>query len=245
MLNSLTWIVWFSLINSNLLKLWLPGVCYQNFCISWFLHSLFRVNVFSLVLSCLNKNLKLQTLETSACHSSWTDRVIAPGSWTDHVIALRSWTDHVITLRSVLQLPVTDQFYLENSRKNPSSRCEVMLTQRCEEKRVGERPRVWERAREIPDPLAPLFICFFLPLGLPYVNWATQECCLFYLRSSLWSSDLPLTFLCSIFAGFSLPYLLATAILDACFLFYLPNKSNLSERQPLSLSPQFCLPSKI
>ena len=34
--------------------------------------------------------------------------------------------------------------------------------------------------------------------------------CLFYLRSSLWSSDLPLTFLCSIFAGFSLPCLLAT-----------------------------------
>ena len=36
----------------------------------------------------------------------------------------------------------------------------------------------------------------------------SQECCLFYLKSSLWSSDLPLTFLCSIFAGFSLPCLL-------------------------------------
>ena len=81
MLNSLTWIVWFSLINSNLLKLWLSGVSYQNFCIPWFLHSLFRVSVFSLVLSCLNKNLKLWTLETSACHSSQTDRVIALGSW--------------------------------------------------------------------------------------------------------------------------------------------------------------------
>ena len=76
-------------------------------------------------------------------------------------------------------------------------------------------------------PLTPLFICFFLlPLGLPYVNWASQECCLFYLRSSLRSLDLPLTFLCSIFTGFSLPCLLATTILDSCFLFYLPNRQN-------------------
>ena len=32
----------------------------------------------------------------------------------------------------------------------------------------------------------------FLSLGLSYVNWASQECCLFYLRSSLGSWDLPL-----------------------------------------------------
>ena len=51
----------------------------------------------------------------------------------------------------------------------------------------------------------------------------SQECCLFYLRSSLWSSDLPLTFLCSIFTGFSLPCLVAAAILDSFSLFYLPN----------------------
>ena len=63
--------------------------------------------------------------------------------------------------------------------------------------------------------LAPLFICFFLPhLGLPYVNWASQECCLFYLRSSLLSSDL-----CYILVGFSLPCLSATTILDFFFLF--------------------------
>ena len=37
----------------------------------------------------------------------------------------------------------------------------------------------------------------FLSLGLPYVNWAGQECCWFYLRFSLRSSDL-----CSIFTGF-------------------------------------------
>ena len=37
-----------------------------------------------------------------------------------------------------------------------------------------------------------LFLYFSLPLGLPYANWASQECCLFYLKSSLRSSDLPL-----------------------------------------------------
>ena len=89
MLIFLTWAVWFSLINSNFLKLWLLGLCYQNSYIYWFLHSLFRVNAFSSVPSYLNKNLKRQTLETLECHSSWTDCVIALRSRTDHVIALR------------------------------------------------------------------------------------------------------------------------------------------------------------
>ena len=92
-----------------------------------------------------------------------------------------------------------------------------MPTQRREEKSWGVPQRAGDR--ETPSPLALLFICLFLSLGLLYVNWASQECCLLYLRSSLQSSDFPLTFLCSIFAGFSLPCLLATAILDSCFLF--------------------------
>ena len=53
------------------------------------------------------------------------------------------------------------------------------------------------------------YMFFFLPLGLPYVNWASQESCLFYLRS--YSG--PWTFLCSIFMAFSLPCLLAIGIL--------------------------------
>ena len=84
---------------------------------------------------------------------------------------------------------------------------------------MEECASLWERERE--GPLAPLFICFSILLGLPYTNWASQVCCLFYLKFSLRSSDLPLTFLCSIFAGVSLPCLLATTILDSCFLFYL------------------------
>ena len=119
-----------------------------------------------------------------------------------------------------------------------------MPTQRLEEKRVeehageGERERrgrerksarTRERKRERKH-FGSSFYMFFLPLGLPYANWSSQECCLFYLKSSLWSSDLPLTFLCSIFAGFSLPCLLATAILDSFSLFYLVTQKSLQER---------------
>ena len=53
------------------------------------------------------------------------------------------------------------------------------------------------------SPLAPLFICFFLPPGLPYANWASQECCLFYLRSSPRSLDLPLFYFPGLFPSLS------------------------------------------
>ena len=110
----------------------------------------------------------------------------------------------------------TDQFYLENI----SSRREGMPTQRREEKRRRERENACVRRRERPLALWLLFLYVFSsPLDLPYVNWASQECRLFCLRSSLWSSDLPLTFHCSIFAGFSLPCLLATNSLGSYFLF--------------------------
>ena len=105
-----------------------------------------------------------------------------------------------------------------------------------EKKRVEERASAWgagwggverEREREKERTHAGekeralwlLFLyVFFFPLGLLHAKWA-QSGVLFYLKSSLWSSDLPMTFLCSIFEGFSLPCLLPTAILDSCFLF--------------------------
>ena len=66
-----------------------------------------------------------------------------------------------------------------------------------------ERPSAWEIERE--RALAPLFICFFFPPCpcLSYVNWTSQECCLFYLRSSLRSSDLPLFYFCGLSPSFS------------------------------------------
>ena len=100
----------------------------------------------------------------------------------------------------MLQLPVTSPSYLENSRKIYPwgvRACQPKDVKRRVPQRAGERERP-------PSPLAPVFICF-LPLGLPYVNWSNQECCLFYLRSSLRSSDLLLFYFC----------LLATAILDS------------------------------
>ena len=49
------------------------------------------------------------------------------------------------------------------------------------------------------------FDTFFLPsLILPYVNWASQQGCLFYLRSSLLFSDLPLFYFHGLFP--SLPF---------------------------------------
>ena len=49
----------------------------------------------------------------------------------------------------------------------------------------------------------------------------SQECCLFCLKSSLWSSDLPCLF--------------ATAILDSFSLFYLPNIPPSRDGRPNSL----------
>ena len=90
---------------------------------------------------------------------------------------------------------------------------------------VRERKNARTREREQESTLAPPFICFSSTWACPMQIGLSQECCLFYLKSSLWSSDLPLTFLCSIFAGFSLPCLLATTILDSFSLFYLPNSN--------------------
>ena len=49
-----------------------------------------------------------------------------------------------------------------------------------------------QREERGPQPFGFSFWLSLFPLDLPYVNWASQECCLFYLRSSLQSLDLPL-----------------------------------------------------
>ena len=77
-------------------------------------------------------------------------------------------------------------------------------------KEERESVRVRQGGREgSPWPFAPLFMFFLFPRA-----WASQECCLFYLRSSLWSWDLPLSYFHRLF-----PCLLATTILDSLFLF--------------------------
>ena len=64
-------------------------------------------------------------------------------------------------------------------------------------------PKDAKRREREPSSLAPLCICFLLPLGLPYVNWASQECSLLYLRSSLQSLYLPLFYFCGFFPSLS------------------------------------------
>ena len=59
------------------------------------------------------------------------------------------------------------------------------------------------------------YMDFLLPLSLLYVNWASQEGCLFHLSYHAG----PWIFFCSIFASFSFLCLLATTILDSFFLF--------------------------
>ena len=113
---------------------------------------------------------------TVQCYNPWIDQCYSPR------------TDQCYSC--MLQLS-----FIWKIKKNTSSRCEGMPTQktkRCKEK--GERLlALWL-----------LFLCFFLlPLGLPYVNWASQECCLFYLRSSLQSSDLPLFYFHELFPSLS------------------------------------------
>ena len=128
----------------------------------------------------------------------WSDGHQSPR----RITALGSWTDCVIALR---QISVTVLFYLENSRTihPPGVRA---CRPKDANQHVGERERA-------------LCLLPAQPPGLPYVTWASQECCLFCLKPSLRSSGLSLTILCSIFMGFSLPCLLAAAILDSCFLF--------------------------
>ena len=139
------------------------------------------MSVISSVLSHHNRDLKWQTLKPLAHHSSWTDRVIA--------------------LRQIsVTAPCYSSILFRKWQENTSSRHEGMATQRCEEKRGRARERAGER--DLALWLLFLYV-FFLPLGLPYVNWASQECCLFYLRSSLGSSELPLFYFRGLFPSLS------------------------------------------
>ena len=92
---------------------------------------------------------------------------------------------------SVLQLS-----FIQKVKENTPLRCESMPTQKTQRE---ERPQTI---------LALLFMFLLFPLGLPYENWASQDCCLFCLRSSFRSSDLPLFYFHGLFFS-----LLATAIL--------------------------------
>ena len=94
-----------------------------------------------------------------------------------------------------------------------------------EREKESARMHTGERVREKALWLLLLYV-FSSTWACPMKIGLSQECylfCLFCLKSSLWSSDLPC--------------LLATAILDSFSLFYLPNKTIHSVFMNTSFSP--------
>ena len=162
-------------------------------------------------LSCHNNGLERRTLKplvryssqvlNKPCHSSQTNQCYSS------ILFRRQQENPFLKKRRVEERGAVEWGWGQRERANTHE---------------GER----ESERESERALSSSFYIFFPPPGLPYANWA-QSGVPFYLQSSLQSSDLPLTFFCSIFAGFSLLCLLATAILDSFSLFYLPNKTML------------------
>ena len=125
-----------------------------------------------------------------------------------------SQTDCVIALGQIGVTALSySQFYLENNRKiHPHRACP---------------PKRHEEKRE-PQPCGSSFYMFYsFPLGQLYVNWASQEYCLFYLRSSLQSSDLPLFYFHRLFPSLSFSHhhsgLLFPVLtfVSACLIVYL------------------------
>ena len=102
---------------------------------------------------------------------------------------------------------LTDQFYLETKEKyilKAWGHAHPKDEKERERERDRERTRRGEKERERPRPFGSSFYMLFSsPWELPYVNWASQECCLFYLRSSLQSSDLPLFYFHGLFPSLS------------------------------------------
>ena len=97
-----------------------------------------------------------------------------------------------------------------------------MPTQRLKPACGRQREREREREREAFG--SSFYMLFPPPLGPPFVNWASQECYLFSLRSSLRSSDLPFFYFFGLFPSLSSIH----CHLDSCFLLYLPNTCTLS-----------------
>ena len=88
-------------------------------------------------------------------------------------------------------------------QENPSSRHEGTSIQRCEEKSA---PVPWAAGGGGESPLAPLFICFFLPLGpalckLGLVRSAVLPEVLIPVLGT--SFDLPLFYFCGLFSSLS------------------------------------------
>ena len=116
----------------------------------------------------------------------------------------------------MLQLSVTALFYLEDSRKT-----HLRGVRTWQSKDTRRRVPQCTAGRERESFGSSLYM-FLSPWACPmYIAPAKSVVCFTWGPHSG-----PRTFFCSIFEGFSLPCLLASAILDSCSLFYLPNIMN-------------------
>ena len=107
----------------------------------------------------------------------------------------------------MLQPRVTALFYLENSRRIHPLGIRACQPKDVKKREWGSAPahrRERGRERERARFGSSFYLSFPTPLGLLYVNWASWECCFFYLSSSLWSSDLPLFYILGLFPSLSL-----------------------------------------
>ena len=98
---------------------------------------------------------------------------------------------------SVLQLGVTTHFLFDKQRKmHPQG------------ERAGRPKRLEENISQLFNFGSSFYMFFLLALSLLYVNWASQEGCLLYLRFSLLSSDIPLFYFHRLFPSpcFSHPH---------------------------------------
>ena len=125
--------------------------------------------------------------------------------------SLGSWTNCVTALR---QISATALFYLEASRRiHPRS---VRACQPKDAKREWRSVPACRRERELTHWVGGvaggekekalwllLLYVFSSPWACPMQIGPSQECCLFYLRSSLQSSDLPLFYFCGLFPSLS------------------------------------------
>ena len=114
-------------------------------------------------------------------------RVTALRSWIDRGIALRSWVDHVIVLR---QISIIAVFHLEDRR-----RIYPQIMRACHPKKQrGESGGGGGQGRKRFGSS---------PWACPMQIGLSQVRCFLYLRSSLWSLDLPLFYFRGLFSSLS------------------------------------------
>ena len=96
--------------------------------------------------------------------------------------------------------PMLQLSFIWQTKEKTSSRSEGGQTQKMQrEAKHHPPPRPHPRLNFVSS-FYMLFLCI---LSLPYVNWASQKGYLFYLRSSLWFSDLPLSYFRRLFPSLS------------------------------------------